>query len=80
MVKDPVCGMEIDPAKAAQTREAMGQTFYFCSNFCAELFNPEMTETDLSKLRAAIGGKGHPSGQGRIGEAINKLIGLLFRR
>lgn len=37
-VKDPVCGMEIDPQTAFTTREHMGQTFYFCSAKCVEQF------------------------------------------
>ena len=38
---DPVCGMTVDPAKAAATREHDGQTFYFCSQHCAEAFDAE---------------------------------------
>jgi YHS domain-containing protein len=57
MVIDPVCGMEIDPAKALATRQVEDQTFYFCSNFCAQLFDPEMTEQELVRLRAVIGGE-----------------------
>jgi len=30
-VKDPVCGMEIEPNAAFATRQSKGQTFYFCS-------------------------------------------------
>lgn len=56
MAKGPICGMVVDPAEAPQTRQVMGQTFYFCSNFCAEIFDPQMTETDLARLRATIGG------------------------
>ncbi len=40
-VKDPVCGMEIDPASAFTTREHMGHTFYFCSASCAEQFDAD---------------------------------------
>ena len=40
-VKDPVCGMEIDPATAFTTREHMGQTFYFCSVSCVEQFDAD---------------------------------------
>ncbi len=40
-VKDPVCGMEIEPANAFTTREHMGQTFYFCSASCAEQFDAD---------------------------------------
>lgn len=39
MVKDPVCGMEIEPQAAAATRDHMGQTFYFCSTQCAATFD-----------------------------------------
>lgn len=81
MVTDPVCGMEVDPTKAPHTRQVMGQPFYFCSNFCAQLFDPEMTAAELVRLRAAIGGEGHqrrarPSlwGQDLTHGAIKKLL------
>jgi len=38
MTKDPVCGMEVDPAKAAATVDFKGKTYYFCSNACREKF------------------------------------------
>lgn len=57
MVIDPVCGMKIDPANALTTRQVGDQTFYFCSSFCAQLFDPEMAEPELVRLRAAIGGE-----------------------
>ncbi|MCX8153782.1 MAG: heavy metal translocating P-type ATPase, partial [Candidatus Bathyarchaeota archaeon] len=43
MVKDPVCGMEIEPATAYGKTEYKGKTYYFCSQHCAEEFkkNPE---------------------------------------
>lgn len=43
MVKDPVCGMEVDPGRAAAKSEYKGQTFHFCSNGCKTAFdqNPE---------------------------------------
>jgi YHS domain-containing protein len=34
MEKDVVCGMQIDPAKAAGTSEYQGKTYYFCSKSC----------------------------------------------
>ena len=37
-VKDPVCGMEIDPATAAASEEFDGQTYYFCSESCHRRF------------------------------------------
>lgn len=38
-VKDPVCGMEIDPQTASAAREHLGQTFHFCSRSCADQFD-----------------------------------------
>lgn len=39
MVKDPVCGMEIDKAKAAANRGYESKTYYFCSTSCRDKFN-----------------------------------------
>jgi len=36
---DPVCGMEIVPAKAAGKSEYQGQTYYFCSEQCKRDFD-----------------------------------------
>ncbi|HKF25794.1 MAG TPA: heavy metal translocating P-type ATPase, partial [Candidatus Acidoferrum sp.] len=38
---DPVCGMTVDPARAAAGRAHGGETYYFCSNGCAERFGKE---------------------------------------
>ena len=35
---DPVCGMEVDPSKAAARVAYQGATFYFCSQGCAAKF------------------------------------------
>ena len=43
MVKDPVCGMEVDPANAAAQRELDGKTFSFCSEGCARRFDRKHT-------------------------------------
>ncbi len=40
-VKDPVCGMEIDPQTAYATREHMGNTYYFDSATCVEQFDAD---------------------------------------
>ena len=37
-MKDLVCGMSVDPAKAACKVEHNGKTYYFCSKRCAERF------------------------------------------
>ena len=43
MERDVVCGMQVDPAKAAGSSEFNGKTYYFCSKTCKAKFdaNPE---------------------------------------
>ena len=41
MARDPVCGMDVDPADAAGTEEYEGTTYYFCSQSCLERFRAE---------------------------------------
>ncbi len=40
-VRDPVCGMNIEPQSAFAKREHMGQTFYFCSQSCVDQFDKD---------------------------------------
>src|SRR5215469_12659647 len=37
-VKDPVCGMDVNPATAAGSIERDGTSYYFCSHGCIEKF------------------------------------------
>ncbi len=39
--KDPVCGMAVDPAKAAGTSVHEGKTYHFCSASCRGRFEAE---------------------------------------
>ena len=41
MMKDPVCGMEIDAATAAGSSEYEGTTYYFCAEACKTAFDAE---------------------------------------
>lgn len=38
MAKDPVCGMDVDPLKAAGTANHGGKAYYFCSKSCVAKF------------------------------------------
>src|SRR6185295_18467164 len=40
-VRDPVCGMMIDPAKAAAKFDYQGQTYYFCNPGCLKKFQAQ---------------------------------------
>jgi P-type Cu+ transporter len=39
MERDPVCGMQVDPAKAAGKTQQGGKTVYFCSQGCKSKFD-----------------------------------------
>jgi Cu+-exporting ATPase len=41
MERDVVCGMQVDPAKAAATSEYNGKTYYFCAKVCKTKFDAE---------------------------------------
>jgi len=59
-LKDVVCGMMVDPQKAAKTVEHAGKKYYFCSVKCAERFSAEP-----EKFLAAPGTAGmHAHGPG----------------
>ena len=40
-VRDPVCGMSIDPAQAFATRMLGNEIVYFCSERCVKQFDRE---------------------------------------
>jgi len=56
-MKDPVCGMEVDVARAAGSRELKGQTFYFCGAGCASKLDadPEQYAKASEKGRSGSG-------------------------
>ena len=41
MAFDPVCHMKIEPENAAGKSEFGGNTVYFCSDYCKEVFDKE---------------------------------------
>ena len=41
MALDPVCGMTVDPARAAGHVDHDGTTYYFCSKGCLEKFRAD---------------------------------------
>ena len=42
--KDPICGMDVDPATAAEAVERDGKKYYFCNPSCAQKFREENPE------------------------------------
>jgi len=59
-VKDPVCGMTVDPAAAKFSADHAGRTYYFCSAKCHDKFVADpgayLGKTDAAPPAAAAGG------------------------
>lgn len=62
-VKDPVCGMAVDPNRAADKADYSGTTFYFCSQSCGtkfrsdpERYAPASANTAAAANRAELSG------------------------
>src|SRR3979490_122332 len=53
MALDPVCGMTVDPAKAAGHFEHKGTTYHFCSHRCLQAFSAE-PEKYLTRNATAV--------------------------
>ena len=53
MALDPVCGMNVDPAKAAGEFDHKGTKFYFCSKHCLTKFKAEPAKYVAAKQEAA---------------------------
>src|SRR5690348_3363776 len=58
-VKDPVCGMTVDPQKAAAKREHGGKTYFFCSTRCGERFEREPEKFLAAPGTAGMEGTSH---------------------
>ncbi|MBV9436763.1 MAG: heavy metal translocating P-type ATPase [Acidobacteria bacterium] len=52
---DPVCGMNVDPAKAAAMREHAGKPYYFCCQHCAEKFTNSPEQYLAPRKREPLG-------------------------
>ena len=60
MLKDQVCGMEVDPKKVAGKSDYNGETVYFCSLTCKQKFDHEPERFAMKGLdeKHMPGGKG----------------------
>ncbi|HEU0201783.1 MAG TPA: YHS domain-containing protein [Burkholderiaceae bacterium] len=67
MTTDPVCGMTIEPKKAAGSTTYQDQTYWFCSPGCLSKF-----KADPAKY---AGGKSGARSGGLISSLLKKLKG-----
>ena len=59
MVKDPVCGMDVDPKTAANKSEYKGQTYYFCCAGCKRSFEKEPEKYVMAQGQMSSHGHHH---------------------
>src|SRR5581483_6688295 len=79
MAIDPVCGMTVDPAKAAGSFEYNGTTFYFCGKGCLAKFSAD-PQKFLSGHREPMGHGHAPPQTIAIGGLKTRLTSQLSRR
>ena len=53
-VKDPVCGMQVDPAKTAHRAEHDGQSYFFCSSGCKSKFIADPVSNTIGQAKPAV--------------------------
>ncbi|MDA8107945.1 MAG: YHS domain-containing protein [Betaproteobacteria bacterium] len=59
-VKDPVCGMDVEPGKAAAASVYRGRTHYFCSTSCRDKFEKDPAKFAAgTEAQATHGGHHH---------------------
>ena len=52
-VKDPVCGMSVEPSTATHKMDHAGKTYYFCCAHCLEKFRARPEDYLLARPRPA---------------------------
>ena len=90
MVKDPVCGMEIEAKDAYATRGNNGSTTYLCSEDCANRFDanptrylpghdgkgaPKEADDKVERVELPVAGLGK-KGAPAVEQALRKLVGV----
>jgi len=56
-IKDPICGMTVDPKKAKYKLKKAKKTVYFCSKHCKDTFSGKTVNTPSPKKKKAKAGK-----------------------
>lgn len=84
MVKDPVCGMEVDENQAKHKTQHAGETYYFCASACKETFekDPERylkrsNSDDFDARKVAIVGTGQVGSTFAFALMISGLSGRI---
>ncbi len=57
--KDLICGMDVEPEKAAATSLYQGQTYYFCAPECKKAFDADPSKYVQGAGQAGADVQGH---------------------
>jgi Cu+-exporting ATPase len=80
MVKDPVCGMDIEEKDAAGTSAYEGRTYYFCATSCKETSETEISWKEPSpeskKIDLPITGMTCAACSTRVQNTLSRLEGI----
>jgi len=60
-MKDPVCGMDVDPKTAAGSSTYRGQTYYFCAKGCKAAFDADPAKYVGREGHGESGARSHGS-------------------
>jgi P-type Cu+ transporter len=69
IAKDPICGMTVDPTKAAATIDYEGHPYYFCSKGCAAKFQHDPAKFLAASAATTGHGSRSPHAHGQIAPA-----------
>ncbi len=64
VTRDPVCGMEVNPERAAGSFDYEGRTYFFCCAHCREAFRAEPQKyvvSGVTRIRPAVRRREEPS-------------------
>jgi len=70
-MKDPICGMEVNPITAKFSSKKKGETFYFCSQHCQEQFEHQKAKATIHISDMSCAGCAGP-----IENALKKTPGV----
>lgn len=75
--RDPVCGMNVVPEKAAATAEFEGKKYFFCAKSCAAKFEREPKKYLSAKTPEEMSGMAHRHGRGLV--SIGQMAPVTLR-
>src|SRR6266481_8559524 len=79
LAQDPMCGMTVDPRKAAGSFEYNGQTYFFCSTGCLEKFKADPNRFFNSTSATPTGIQGHQKTEIRKAEYTCPMHSQIIR-